>query len=246
MPLYKNKEWLYNKYVNEKLTSNQISKMCDIKEVAICNWLRKFNIPIRSRSEASHLSKVNHCNLSQETIEWINGELLGDGSLQSFSKYSAKFTYGSKYKEYIEYVSNTLNYFGIEQVGKIYKRKDNNYSYASRAYPELLPIYKKWYPKGRKIVPRDIELTPLVARQWYIGDGCLIHHKKGKPNINLATCSFTIFDVNWLVKQLVNIGLKTTRLYSSNTIHIWSRSTKKFLEYVGQPKVMCYKYKWEY
>ena len=40
-------------------------------------------------SKTIHLQRANHCFLSKEAKEWIDGELLGDGCLQS--QYS--FTY---------------------------------------------------------------------------------------------------------------------------------------------------------
>ena len=216
----------------------------------ICNWLKTYNIPIRPKSEAIHLRKENHCNLSKEIIEWINGELLGDGCLQSLSKYSASFRYGSKYLEYIEYVRDTLKLFGIEQSGKIGIQKDKrygsfSYKYTSRSYVELLPIYKQWYPNGKKIIPKDIELTPLTCRQWYIGDGSLIKRKtrRTKPYIILCTCGFLIEEVNWLVKKISDLGIKALR-YSGNIIYIPNRFVEKFLNYIGRPKVQCYQYKW--
>jgi len=203
------------------------------------------------------MAKQKHCNLSQEAEEWLNGELLGDGCLQSpnASTYpisrSARFKYGSKYLKYCQYVSDTLNSFGIEQSGKITERyhKDwGNYSYCynSRCYVELLPTQKKWYPEGKKIVPKDIELTPLVCRQWYIGDGCLVRKKWNRLNITLSTYNFSIPDVEWLVKELNKLKFKTTRKPSNNIIHISSYSTQDFLNYIGECPVICYQYKWSY
>jgi len=198
-----------------------------------------------------HLQQANHCNLSQEAIKWINGELLGDGCLFSESQYSAKFSYSSKYSEYIQYIANTLKSFGIEQMGKInqYHHKKSNcyiYNYQSRYYSELLFIRKQWYPEGKKIVPKDIKLTPLTVRQWYIGDGYLGHLKKGRPNILLCTYGFSISGVEWLVKQLIKLGFKATRQSISNTIYISTHSTKDFLDYIKNCPVECYKYKWAY
>ena len=98
---YQDKKWLEKKYIGERLNGYQIAKICGVHHATIYNYLKRFNIPCRSNSESKHLAKGNHCKLSQEAIKWINGELLGDGSLQSRSPYSAKFTYGSKYIEYI-------------------------------------------------------------------------------------------------------------------------------------------------
>lgn len=249
------KNWLEKKYLEEKLTIRQIGKEVNRNNITIFYHLQKFNIPIRSKHEA----QANHCKLSKEAIEWLNGELLGDGCLLSYSPYSAKFAYSSKYLEYIQYVSDTLQSFGIKQSGKIRKTNvglnDSRingdcyiYCYNSPRYVELLPVRKKWYPNGKKIVPRDMELTPLTCRQWYIGDGSL----KGKtrhsqPFITLATNNFTIEDVEWLKNQLKKLNFKTTRRPSDNSIGISSvYSTKDFLNYIGLCPVKCYQYKWAY
>ena len=255
---YRNKEWLYNKYQNEELSQAKISRLCGVCCCTIWYWLKKFNIPIRSLSESIHLGNVNHCKLSQEAIEWIQGELLGDGCLTTTAKkgdlpsnnLSALFRYSSKYEEYINYISDTLKSFGIEQSGKIIKYYDKKqksycYKYNSRSYKELMYIYKQWYPKGKKIIPKNIRLTSLTCRQWYIGDGSLIQRKQRtiKPYIILCTCGFLIKDVKWLIKELNNLGLKATR-YTNNTIYISAYSIKSFLDYIKNCPVRCYQYKW--
>lgn len=246
----KNKKWIYNNYINKKLSTEQIGKLCGVSHVTVGRWLKKFDIPIRSLGESFHLAKANYCSLSKEAIEWINGELLGDGCIISQSPYSAYFMYTSKHREYIRYVSNILKSFGIKRAGKIrkYHRYSSryNYHYSSLCYEELLPIRKQWYPKGKKIIPKNIKLTALTIRQHFIGDGCLIHHKTGRPYIRLATCGFLISDVNWLIKQLINLGFKATIQTVSNTIHISTHSTKNFLKYIGKCPINCYNYKFEY
>lgn len=250
---YKNEEWLKKKYIEEKLNAYKIMKLCNITgHDTIYNWLKKFNIPIRSYSEAIHLDRINHCNLSQEAIKWINGELLGDGCL-SHSKTklpSVRFSYGSKYSEYVQYVSTTLQSFGIKKSGKIGKHYDKRhdvywYSYQSCFYEELSYIRKRWYPKGKKIIPKNLELTPLTCRQWYIGDGHLYHKKNSKTTILLATCCFSDKEVFYLINQLDKIGFKATK-QKRNIIHILAYSTKDFLEYIGKCPVKCYQYKWDF
>ena len=247
--LYQNRDWLYMMYWIKKLSMYQIAKEIGRSCMPIRYWLHKFNIPIRSNQESVRLAKGNHCKVSKEALEWINGELLGDGHLESQSPCSARFQYDSKYLEYAQYVSDTLKFFGIEQCGEINERyyKDMGcytYHYQSRYYVELLPIRKQWYPNSKKIVPKDIKLTPLTLRQYYIGDGCLAHPQRARPYIILATYGFPISDVEWLVNELNKLDFKATRRNSDNSIHISTFSTQDFLNYIGKCPIECYKYKW--
>ena len=251
--LYRNKEWLERKYIGEEKSDRQIANEYGVVSGTVGYWRKKFNIITRNRGEAIHLAKANHCTLSSEAIEWINGELLGDGRLMSYSKYSAQFAYGSKFFDYCKYVSETLNSFGINQCGKInehYYKEMNCYTYfyGSLYYEELLPIHKKWYLYGKKIVPRDLELTPITCRQWYIGDGSLQLPKclTFLPYIVLCTCGFSIDDVEFLKEKLNNLGFKATRYNCNNLIHISTKSTKNFLSYIGPCPVNFYQYKWDY
>jgi predicted DNA-binding transcriptional regulator AlpA len=247
---YRNKKWLENKYSEEILSIFRISKLCKVANETIYKWMKRHNIPRRSLSEAIHLGKANHCKLSQEAIEWISGELLGDGNLRSQSYYSAQFAYSSQYPEYVNYISDTLNSFGIKRSGKIRRRinkdKENfTYTYSSLCYVELLPMYKRWYPKNKKVIPKYLRLTPLTCRQHYIGDGCLSYRKNGRPYIILCTDGFPISNVEWLVKQINKIGFKATKM-RRNRIRISAYSTENFLNYMGKCPVKCYQYKFSY
>ena len=48
---YKNKEWLYDKYQNERLSAIKIAKICKAGDTTIYRWLKKFNIHIRFAGE---------------------------------------------------------------------------------------------------------------------------------------------------------------------------------------------------
>lgn len=251
LKLYQNKEWLYNKYWIEKLSTTQIGKLCGVHNKTILRWLERFGICRRTTGEGHHLTSGKHCNLSPESVEWINGELLGDASLYPTSSYSALFAYSSKHLEYINYISDILKSFGIE--GKIYKRchKDTNtnyysYSYRSLSYEELLSLYKQWYPENKKIVPKSIRLTPLTCCHWYIGDGTLECYKDSRPGIKLCTDGFLISDIEFLWQQLKDIGFKGNIHKSGNNfrIYISVHSVKEFLDYIGPCPVSCYQYKW--
>jgi len=243
---YRNKEWLQYQYQNNKLSQEKIANICGVIRWTIRKWLNKFDIKQRSSGEGIHLARGNHCYLSLEAIEWINGEMLGDGHLEKH-RYSAFFSYGSKYLEYIKYVSDTLKSFGVKQSGNIIKRTDKklgntSYRYNSLSYEELLTVANKWYPERKKIVPKDLNLSPSTCRQWYIGDGCLRKQK----SIVLHTNGFKVSDVEWLVKQLSKLGFKVNRWESNNSIYIPAYLVKDFLHYIGECPVSCYQYKFNY
>ena len=241
---YRDYKWLYNQYVTERKCLRQIERENGIVRKIIRDWLLRFGIKIRSNGEALHLIMGNHCNLSKEAREFIDGELLGDMSMRSNRKWSARIKYSSKYLEYIEWLAKTLKSFGIEQSGKIGLDRFRGkiyYHYESRQYEELLPLYQKWYPEGKggKIVPEDLVLTPLICRQWYIGDG---HLGEGR-HIDLCSMGFSKSDVERLKKQLYALGFKVT-IDSQNNIRISTYSGQSFLDYIGKCPIGCYGYKW--
>lgn len=49
---YKDKEWLYKKYVEEGLSLHDIAKMFDVDAHTIRYWMKKSDIPTRRRAEA--------------------------------------------------------------------------------------------------------------------------------------------------------------------------------------------------
>jgi len=206
----------------------------------------------KKMSKSMHLAKANHCQLSQKANNFVIGHLLGDGALQSRSFYSAFFSFSFKFEEYINYIASTLKSFGIKQMGEIRnyywgeRLYDFIFRYQSCCYEELKSLHNKWYPNGKKVIPKDIELASLSCKEWYMDDGCLVNREKRNPHITLSTHAFSIFDVEWLVQQLNDLGFKVTRQKSSNIIRFSTYSTEDFLNYIGKCPVECYEYKWNY
>jgi hypothetical protein len=57
MKPYRDRDWLYQKYISEQLSINDISKIIGFSPMCIWKWLKRFNIPIRTKSEAAQGSK---------------------------------------------------------------------------------------------------------------------------------------------------------------------------------------------
>lgn len=250
---YRDRDWLYKHYIILQESTYTMAREAECSDVTILRWLRKFNIPTRARGEAIFLANRNFLDFSDKLSDLLEGELLGDGFIGMNSSRSARYAHSSKHEEYLIWLSKTFASLGLEQIGKINERwhkksKTFSYHYTSKSYPELVPLRKCWYPDGKKIVPKDLVLTPIMARQWYIGDGRLGDSAKKRPQISFSTCDFDKASINHLLKELGAKGFKVSHWPSSNKIGLSVYSVKDFLDYIGPcPKEIqnCYGYKWE-
>lgn len=256
---YNNKDWLGQKYIKEELSANQIGIICKVSKQVIQYWLIKCNIPRRDFSESVRLATSNNLIPSNNLLNILYGEILSDGNLSISKKHknitSAIYQHGSQYKSYLKWLKDKFEeenlYCGrileIKYNPKSFSTK-NSYHLRTKAYPFLLKLYKQFYPNSKKIIPRNIDYNNhSIWLHYYLGDGSL-HKKdyKGNPYIRLSSEGFSISDVEFLNKQLNDVGIKanTYKRRNSLNIRISAYSTKEFLNYIGRPKVECYQYKW--
>ncbi len=54
--LYKNRDWLYQKYIIEKISAYRLAKIQNSSPLTIRHWLIKFNIKIRNREQSINLN----------------------------------------------------------------------------------------------------------------------------------------------------------------------------------------------
>jgi len=253
--LYREETWLQNQYLGRKKSAPEIARELGVDICTVRYWMNKFSIFARSHSMVMSLRRKNCVTLSKNAKEFLYGELLGDGHLGNNSPLSSFYSHSSKHLGYLIWLSGIFEGFGIEQVGKIHKNlRVGGFMYSSRSYPEFKTLRKKWYrlatekekSKGRKfikILPRNLSLTPLVCRQWYIGDGSL--NKKGKF-ITLNTQCFMSGEVDRLIMLLIDLDFKVTK-HADRSIYVSTYSTRGFLEFIGAcPKEIenIYGYKW--
>lgn len=80
LELYKNKNWVYKKYVNERLSLYKIGEICHVHAQTILNWMKKFNIKTRTLSEAlkGEKSYIWGKHLSEEIKKKISKTLKGN------------------------------------------------------------------------------------------------------------------------------------------------------------------------
>lgn len=127
-----------------------------------------------------------------------------------------------------------------ERTNKYYTR----YTIRTISNLSFYHLRNKWYPRGIKIVPPDVVLTPTTMLFWYVGDGGLINGPRSQY-IKLSTYSFSSKDINILMDKLSEYQPKK---YGKKqyVIYIPRIQIKKFLDYIGDCVMICYKHKWHF
>jgi hypothetical protein len=268
------KEDLNKLYLIDGLSTNKIAELYGMKShKTVSSYLKKYNIPLRSKSEAlmvHHNGTEPQRSLTNHEIEIIIGELLGDGNL-TIDHRNIEFNglpyyrHSSKYEKYLKWLSSCIPCLKWNETSIInhkYEKKDGSqlisYRLRSQCHPDLLNIYKSFYiienGEQKKIVPKDLILTPTMIRQWFIGDGSAgffsTGTKKGKQNkawqVYFSTFCFSEKEIEHLINQLSLYGIKSVknRKKKGICIRISSESFDLFYDVIGKCPVDCYSYKW--
>ncbi len=202
--------------------------------------------------------------LTKEQHEILIGGLLGDFCLfQQKSAINPLLVVGrsSKDLDYLKYEFEIFKEYckqGITHHTKTIKGYDKIYQIArfrTRSLPIFLPYKEKWYPNGKKIIPRDIELTPLTLAIWFCDDGCLTfktNRSGGKDEamiLKFASHGFSeddnIFLVSLLEKE-TNEKFYTYKYKNGTYIKGYTAAAKAFIKLTEAvlPNSMSRKYIW--
>jgi hypothetical protein len=183
--------------------------------------------------------------VSNEAMEIIEGELLGDGSISHvqtnacFSHATANFCYANFI--YDRLVSLNIPLLALETLparngGKPQLRTRTSCNIA------FTDLRRRWYPKGKKTVPSDLQLTKTMCLHWYLGDGYI-----EQGTVKFSTCGFTEAEVVRLATLLTDLGFRSSRNRRSGG-HFVVRMSKgaafRFLEWLGPCPVEGYGHKW--
>ena len=235
--------------LSKTISRREIAELFDVHVNTASNWFGQYGLPQRKS-----FAEQNHVLLSEKAVEFLDGTMLGDSSIEIFGS-SGRVKRPCKYKEYMQWYSEQLDSFGIEQAGKILRKKNNGgygenvvaYRYSSRKYAELKEYANRFYVDGViKTVPGDIRITPLSLMLWYIDDGTLAPFSTSSQ-ILLCTDAFPQEDVMFLIDKLQALDFSAKYYKSRNRIRINTSSVQDFLDYIGEPTGIikeCYGYKW--
>lgn len=184
----------------------------------------------------------------------IIGSLLGDGCISKPIIYKPTGNIKSqsyfiksqarKSREYLEWHFEQLKpfssnlYDGMNYAKGICNERSAFRTSSNKIFTELR---KKWYPNGKKIVPKDLELNSLLLAVWYADDGCI---RVRKRELTISTCGFNIIDCEYLVLLLKKYFNIESSVGCGNIIFVKAKYIEKFIEIV-RPFMPweCYQYK---
>lgn len=241
--LYQNKDWIYDQYVNKKISMAELAKLANCSYVTLWTWMKKFGI--QRRLQGQNPKRIyNHINLNCDQLDFLIGLLLGDGSLEKsrFSNISA-YNHGDKRLNYIIWLRGMFQNMGF-QCGNIYPIQDRGFKFKTSFYVELHNLYKRFYPNGIKILPVDLKISPNILKNWYIGDG----NNSKSPLIDSSM--FDVDAIKSFIEPLNQFGIiYSLRSFKSRVrIRISSKTIHEFFKYILSDDPIIppgYKYKFK-
>lgn len=102
----------------------------------------------------------------------ILGSILGDGYMRKKVNAHLQITHSIKQKEYVDWKYGILKNIVITPP-KSYRGNAGRigYRFFTRSLPEITTFYNKFYHNRRKIIPKELKLSPLSLAVWYMDDG---------------------------------------------------------------------------
>lgn len=196
--------------------------------------------------------------LSKIQKEYLDGLMLGDGCLYKFTKNSnPQLSITRSYADN-EYLSENMmmfsEYINMKKIRKysVYdKRTNKKYfqcRFSSKNSSFFLNTYNQWYINNKKIVPKDLKLSPLICAIWFCDDGCIYKESK-YLRIKLSTHGFSKKENKLLSEKLEGLLGESFRIYEdggSFYIAGGHQAAAAFIFYIEEyiPKSMNRKVTW--
>ena len=262
--IYKNKEWLENKYITEQYGSSYIAKYCDVDDGTIIYYLKKYNIPIRSRSESCKITKAKIYSINEKYFNIIDNErkaywigfLMADCTMREHKigclQLSFELCEDDKY--IIEQFNNDINSTYKIQISSSKNSSKNrarliitNYNFCKHLIKHGIIPNKT----GKEKIPETIpyEYIKDFIRGFFDGDGCVMFSNKNRARgkFHIVSCSYEIL---YDLSQIIPADFTDKSLHlKSDTDHIYELETcnlvnlAKIYDYLYYDNCLCLKRK---
>lgn len=231
---------------NDKLTyRREFCKTCYSRGMKNGSILRivKPELPI-------HLTEIQE--------DMLIGLLLGDGCLFKYKPNQNPILAITRAKKDIEYLLEQFLCFkdfclSPPTSKDLFDKRTNKTYYqckmVTRRAVAFNSLYNEWYPNGKKVLPKNIKITPLSMLGWFCDDGNISITKHNRCHIKLSTNGFAIDDVNLLAENLSLFFNEKFRVNLSDgkpIIGSADNGARAFLKYIDNifPESMLRKATW--
>jgi len=205
---------------------------------------------MRSREIEEYKSKLS---LSERQKEILIGLILGDGHLEKLYTPTSgrlKVEHSCKQKDYVDWIykefRNWVRSKPKAKKKKVWNKIYQNYGFLTYGHRLLGEFQEKFYRKGKKIIPNDLEkdITPLGLAIWYMDDGSIKSRKH--KGLFLNTQGFEKNDVERLQRMLKNkFGISSTTRKEKNgkQIYLGGKSGEEFITLIKPYIIPSMEYK---
>ena len=147
-------------------------------------------------------------SLTQLQKSLIIGSILGDGYIRIVPNRRDAFleiNHSIKAKSYVDWKYSILRNI-CKSPPKIRKidEKRIGYRFFTKQHKEITEILNRFYKNGKKIIPSNLKLDPIILAVWFMDDGS----KSRKSDVYLNSQQFSFSDQRKLLHALRQIGLK--------------------------------------
>ena len=267
-PKIRDEKAMYDAYVVKKMSINEIvAKSQELFGIKISNAtvyhsLKRMGIETRSVAEGVSRAMcqldIDKTFMTEDIVEWIDGFLLGDGSIEYHLNdgiiRNARLSIGVLYEEFATYAMSKFKDYQPSiprQSGKICERRPNlMWGSKTLSHPDIAKQVDRWYRgQGKKTrVPQDVRITPTSVMLWYLGDGSFHYNPNDHDSaLKLATCCFLPEDIETiLIPKFKILGIHCKRTNFKNDIQILPESTGTFFNFIGRKSpIQCYDYRFD-
>lgn len=193
------------------MASNSLSKLV--------NWLYTDSY---RRTPYNKCMENSEGSLAEVEKQIIVGCLLGDATMRKKTNSLIEINHSFKQKSLVDHLYFVLRRF----VSTPPKHRNGNgnrvaYRFTTRSLPIFNDFYKRFFEGGKKHIPKNLKLTPIILAYWLMDDG-----SKSYNSVYLNTQQFDLDDQLLLINRLRSLGILASvnkdKIYRRIRIHVSS------------------------
>jgi len=175
----------------------------------------------------------------------VVGSLLGDGYMRIMPARSDAFleiNHSQKAKAYVDYKFESLKRLCRTAPKERATNEDRvAYRFFTRQHKAFTDLYHQFYRQGKKRIPIDVVLDPVILAVWYMDDGS----KSRDRDVYLNTQQFSIADQKKLLYCLRQLGIRARMNKDKQyfRIRIMKESIAPFMKIITPHVIDAMKYK---